>query len=120
MELRRILKLVQGKCPNCEEEDIFNKSGNIFLLRPPKMPKQCSSCSHIYELEPGYFFGAMYVSYGLSVAELVGTYIITQFFVEDITVIFIILCLTILLLSFFNFKYSRIIWMYMFTKKTDK
>ena len=117
MERNRLLSILKGKCPSCEQEDIFTGRGNIFLLKPPKMPKKCPKCNHVFELEPGYFFGAMYVSYGLSVAEVVGAYLIAQFFIDDITIIFIALCAVILLMSFLNFRYSRIIWMYMFTKK---
>jgi len=117
MKIKRVLKLLKGKCPKCEEGNIFDQKGNVLLLRPPKMLGQFPRCSHVFELEPGYFFGAMYVSYALSVAELEIAYIILQFFVTDINIIFISMVSIIGLMSFLNFRYSRIIWMYLFTQK---
>jgi uncharacterized protein (DUF983 family) len=50
------------RCPRC-------RSGNIFrysIFRGfPKMLERCPVCDLKFEREPGYFLGAMYVSYGL-------------------------------------------------------
>jgi hypothetical protein len=35
-----------------------------------KMNEQCPSCGLKFEREPGYFFGAMYFSYGLGVVMI--------------------------------------------------
>jgi hypothetical protein len=32
------------------------------------MHEKCSHCGLIYQIEPSFFYGAMYVSYGLNVA----------------------------------------------------
>ena len=110
-----VQKVITGKCPVCAQEKVFKTSGNIVLFRAPKMNENCSSCGHKYETEPGFFFGAMFVSYGLIVAELVAVYMVVQLFVVNTEILIAIMFGVIILASFFNFKYSRLIWMYMLT-----
>ena len=80
------------------------------------MNKFCPHCNFKFEKEPGYFFGAMYVNYGLTVAESIATYIIAQFFFEetfDFRIIPII-AFVIIAMASFNIRFSRILWIYMF------
>lgn len=39
------------------------------------MPNKCSHCGQVYQLEPSFFYGAMYVNYGLTVAIGVAVYV---------------------------------------------
>jgi hypothetical protein len=80
------------------------------------MHENCSICGTKFEKEPGFFFGAMFVSYGLGVAEALITYFICMPFFEetfDLRIIPII-GVVILSLTLVNIKLSRIIWIYMF------
>ncbi|QKX05503.1 DUF983 domain-containing protein [Aquimarina sp. TRL1] len=114
--MARINNILKGKCPKCETGAVFNKQENQFLAIP-KMNEKCPNCNHKFEVEPGFFFGAMYVSYGMTVAECIAIYIISSFFISSLLKIFILIVISILLLSFVNYKYSRLLWMYLFTKK---
>ena len=49
------------KCPRCRKGDIFTKPFKI--LRPLDMPKKCTVCGQPTEPEPGFYFGAMFISY---------------------------------------------------------
>ena len=49
------------KCPRCRQGDIFTKP--FKFSKPLDMPKRCSVCNLKTEPEPGYYFGAMFVSY---------------------------------------------------------
>jgi len=40
------------------------------------MPEQCRECGQPFELEPGFYYGTGYVSYALSVAYLVLTFLL--------------------------------------------
>jgi hypothetical protein len=40
-----------------------------------KMPDNCPVCDQPYSLEPGFYFGATYVSYGLTVAYMVTAFL---------------------------------------------
>lgn len=113
----RVISVLKGKCPKCEKGDVFESKGNVFLFKMPKMRRRCPECSHFFESEPGFFTGAMYVSYALALPEIVALYFVVNLMVGNTIVIFSLMALGILLLSITNYRYSRIIWMYLFTKK---
>ena len=105
--------IVTGKCPKCSKGDIFSDSGNILKFRMPVMHTHCPVCNYTYEKEPGYFLGSMYVSYALSVAELFVVFVSLVYFL-NLYLIMGIMLVVLLLLSFFNYRYSRIAWIYIF------
>lgn len=117
--MARILSVLKCKCPNCEEGDVYKDNGSVFRLKLPEMRKECPVCGHTFEREPGYYWGAMYFSYALAAAEGIGVFILCSFFFEDpfdYRVALLVIAVT-LLLSVLNFRYSRILWMYLFTYK---
>src|SRR5690606_28207263 len=105
--------IIHGNCPKCTTGKIFASPGNVFLLRAPVMHERCPVCSHKFEKEPGYFVGAMYVSYALAVLEMLILFL-SVFAFLDYLWIFVVLISALLLFSFFNFRYSRIIWIWIF------
>lgn len=115
-----LLHLLNNECPNCHKGKVF-KDKNIFLtIGFPSMNEYCSHCHFKFEKEPGYFFGAMYVNYGLTVAQGILTYFIARpFFSEtfDLRIIPIII-VTIVALCSFNIRFSRLLWIYMFRNYT--
>ena len=60
-----IAEILKEKCPHCGEGDAFIKKKG--LLKVPEMHEKCPKCNYHFEREPGYFIGAMYISYGLAV-----------------------------------------------------
>lgn len=115
--MSRLIKLFSGKCPHCEKGEVFYKNGNPFLIQMPKMNSLCPVCSHRFEREPGYFFGAMYVSYAIAVAEMVALFVISRLFVSDLLHSYLIMVGISMFLMTINFKYSRLIWLYIFDGK---
>lgn len=111
-----LVHILNNECPHCNEGKVFNEKNIFFNLGFPKMNKTCSHCQYKFEKEPGYFFGAMYVNYGLTVAQSIATYVIAQFFfVEtfDLRIIAII-AFVIIVMAPFNIRFSRLLWIYMF------
>lgn len=81
------------------------------------MHETCTCCGERYDREPGYFYGAMYVSYGLMVGWFIVTWATNTFIVKAETVPYLIfLSLTIFLFTPMTFRISRLLWMNMFTK----
>jgi uncharacterized protein (DUF983 family) len=107
--------LVLGKCPRCRVGDIF-KYPVTRLTKFNVMNDTCPHCGIKLEPEPGYYQGAMFVSYGYAVI-LIGIISAILFFLFDnpsdwtyITVC----CIAILTLVPFNYRYSRITFLYLF------
>jgi len=51
------------KCPRCHNGNLYKSS---ILEGIYNMHENCPSCHQRYELEPGFFWGAMYIGYALS------------------------------------------------------
>lgn len=79
------------------------------------MHERCSHCNTKYKIEPSFFYGAMYVSYGLGVAIAVAAFIITYSFLslDKLTAFFVILGSLVVLMPI-NLRLSRNIWINMF------
>lgn len=114
--LKEIVHILKNDCPNCYRGKVFKDKSFYFSMGFPKMYDHCSNCGYTFEKEPGYFFGAMFINYGLTVAESLITYAIAhQFFKETFDVrILPIIAAVIILLCFLNIRLSRMIWIYIF------
>jgi len=108
--------IITGKCPQCRESDIFCTSNPYQLKTLFLMPTHCDKCGLVFSKEPGFFYGAMYVGYGLSVGYLVSFYIAMMLLIPDFEVetYFLFGIGSLLLLTPVIFKVSRSIWLSLF------
>jgi uncharacterized protein (DUF983 family) len=68
--------ILTAKCPRCHEGEMFVDSNPYNLRNMDKMHASCGVCGQEYEPEPNFYYGAMYVSYGYTVALFVAVYVI--------------------------------------------
>ncbi len=54
--------ILHMKCPKCREGDLF-ETGTFSFQKPFDMPDECPVCRQNYMPEPGFYFGAMFISY---------------------------------------------------------
>ena len=108
-----VASALAGKCPRCEKGKIFAEKGNILLLKVPKMNEHCPECGYKFDKEPGYFLGAMYVSYGMTIIEMLTVFGLTFWYVP-LSVFFVIIFGTLFLFSLFNYRIARTLWINMF------
>lgn len=50
------------KCPRCHEGEMF-ETGSYSFVKPFDMLERCPKCDLNYFPEPGYYYGAMFISY---------------------------------------------------------
>lgn len=50
------------KCPRCRQGDLF-ETPTFSFQKPFDMPKRCSCCGQHYMPAPGFYYGAMFLSY---------------------------------------------------------
>ncbi len=107
------VNMVKEKCPFCGEGDVFKKTSFPTI---PEMNDQCPHCKKEMLGEPGYYFGAMYVSYGFSVGMGLITFALCHytFHIQSIWTTMVIIGLMIAIVAFKNYKWSRILWMKIF------
>ncbi|MEO1261764.1 MAG: DUF983 domain-containing protein [Bacteroidota bacterium] len=54
--------ILKMKCPRCHEGDLF-ETGSFSFKKPFDMPQNCPTCGQQYFLGPGFYYGAMFISY---------------------------------------------------------
>lgn len=117
MAISRFTAMVQSKCPKCRIGKVFE--GPVYGFKQQKMNTHCPHCGLKYEVEPGYFYAAMYVSYAFSVSQVVtlglGTAWLTQ---SESPLLYIsVLFAAILLFASFNLRYSRLVLLHYLSPK---
>lgn len=63
----KIYSVLANKCPHCLKGDFFVVSNPFNLRNFAQMHDKCPLCKEDFRREPGFYFGAAYVSYGLTV-----------------------------------------------------
>lgn len=74
--------ILTGSCPKCQEESMYVVKNPYRLNTLYKMHNTCSHCHTRYEIEPSFFYGAMYVSYAVSIAFGVAFFVIFYYFLQ--------------------------------------
>jgi len=113
----KLYSILFNKCPKCHEGN-FMKERNIFKLHKAfNMHESCSECGFKYMMEPSFYYGAMYVNYGLTVGIGIITFAIgTLFFDLTLLQCFIPIVVMLLLTAPVTIRLSRIVWINIFVK----
>lgn len=95
----KLNSIVTGSCPKCQNESMYLDKNPFHIASVLKMHEKCSHCGLKYQIEPSFFYGAMYVSYGLNVAVGIATFMVSYLIFNSslkMSFIAIIVILTIL------------------------
>ncbi len=110
-----VASILEAKCPRCREGEMFQFSP-FNLAKFSKMHDTCPNCHQKYEVEPGFFIGAMYISYAMSVGLLLTIGLILYHLFDDpeLWVYLVTVSAVVVLLLPFMFRYSRVLYLYWF------
>ena len=105
------------KCPRCREGNMFPK-GTLYTTQFAKMYPKCPCCGQSFEPEPGYYFGAMFISYGITTAIFLVALFVLNLLVEEITMLMVFLTVTVVVIGFLPviFRLSRSMWISIFIR----
>lgn len=104
--------LLQGKCPKCRQGAVFAHPVT-HLTKFNKMNDFCPHCGLRLEPEPGFYQGAMYVSYAVTVACILTVGVILYLLGDPSEWIYIGVSIGIMVLLIpFNYRFSRIVYLY--------
>lgn len=72
-----LLSVITNKCPRCRQGKIFqsNSAYDFKKSKYIKMNSRCPVCGQPTEIEVGFYYGTGYVSYALSIAVCVASFI---------------------------------------------
>ncbi|MEX2511269.1 MAG: DUF983 domain-containing protein [Cyclobacteriaceae bacterium] len=105
--------MFRARCPRCRQGQLFPVS--VFSFRKlTQVNETCPQCGEVLVPEPDFYYGAMYISYALSVALFINVMLVLNYFFDDpelmvyiLTVLFLNLLLLPLML-----RYSKVLYLY--------
>jgi uncharacterized protein (DUF983 family) len=111
----KLYSIIHRKCPQCHEGDFF-VSTPYDLKHVGDIREKCDHCGLKYEKEHGFYYGAMYVGYGLGVATFVTFWVSMNLFFSSLSTGFqiAIIVAAIIVSGPFLYMLSKIIWANMF------
>ncbi|MFK7970666.1 MAG: DUF983 domain-containing protein [Bacteroidia bacterium] len=109
--------ILNHTCPKCREGKLFLSNNPYDYKRLGQMPKECPVCNQSYSPEPGFYFGATYVSYAFSVLFfLIGFGINYLIFKAEFNTAFLTLSGIFVVLTPIVFRMSRTMWIHFFVR----
>ena len=111
----KLYSIIYGSCPKCQEESMYMCKNPYILTNTLKIHQHCSHCKTRYRLEPSFFYGSMYVSYGVGIAFAVAAFVISNLILEaNINVTFMSIIGTLVVFGPIIMRLSRNIWINLF------
>ncbi|RIA08868.1 uncharacterized protein DUF983 [Flavobacteriaceae bacterium MAR_2010_72] len=111
----KLYSIFKGACPKCHEESMYTTKNPYILTDTLKINDHCSNCKTKYRLEPSFFYGSMYVSYGVGIAFAVAAFVISYFgFEASLNITFISIIGTLVVFGPVITRVSRNIWINLF------
>jgi uncharacterized protein (DUF983 family) len=111
----KVYSILTGTCPKCQKESMYLDQNPLHLSKILKMHDNCSHCGLKYQIEPAFFYGAMYVSYGLNVCIGIAAFVISYVLLSStLKVAFISIIASLIVLFPFVLRWSRNIYINMF------
>jgi len=110
--MSKLTNILMCKCPHCGKEDMFLHSAfDIFNF--VKMRPKCDNCQANFHPEPGFYLGAMYISYVINSFIFLFTALILTFYFDKSLLFTItsVLVLAVLLLPY-TLRMSRTMWLW--------
>jgi len=116
-----ITSMLQLKCNHCREGDLFQNKRS-YSKDFMKMNEKCPVCGHLTEIEPGFYYGTGYISYALTIAFSVSTFIawwvLLGFSIYDKSLFYWLATNAVLLIAMqpFLMRLSRATWFSFFVR----
>ncbi len=112
----KLYSIYNNKCPKCHQ-------GDFFITKSPyhkdfiKMHEKCSHCHDLFNKEVGFYYGAMYVSYGLNIGIGVALFLLMVliFKIDLLIYLFSFLIIEVILFPWVM-RISRLIYINLFVK----
>jgi len=126
----KLAAIITMRCPKCHEGHLFENPNSYVFKDVSKMNAQCPKCGENFKREPGFYFGAAYVSYGLTVALWIAVAValiifdaiglISYGFFENPITFFLSGVVSLVVLLPFLYRHSRTLWIHMFVKYDER
>ena len=116
----KLYSVINNKCPQCQEGRFFENKITLNLKKNLKVYENCESCGLKYMIEPSFFYGAMYVSYALTVGLAVAVFVISYYLGLGLIGSFIAIFVILLGLTPVTMRISRLLYINLFVHYKKK
>ena len=117
----KLYGIFKAKCPRCHRGEFFKYKYTYHPGKITKIHDNCPNCDLKYMIEPSFYYGAMYVNYGITVALSISTFLISKLiFNSSLLQSFTVIIFALILSAPINLRLSRVIWIYLFVEYEDK
>lgn len=116
----KLYSIFYNKCPQCQEGRFFKYGITLKLKNNLQVYENCESCGLKYMIEPSFFYGAMYVSYALTVALAVAIFVISYLIGLGLIGSFIAIFVILIALTPLVMRISRLVYINMFVHYKKK
>jgi uncharacterized protein (DUF983 family) len=105
------------KCPRCREGNMFPED-TLYSTKFANMHSNCPCCGQTFEPEPGYYYGAMYVSFGFNVAIFLVAFFVLSQLVQEVTIPMLLGVIVVVVVGLLPiiFRLSRALWIHIFIR----
>ena len=111
----KLYGIITGVCPKCHEETMYKNKNPYALTEIFSMHDNCSNCGTKYKMEPSFFYGSMYVSYGVGIAFAVAAFVISYLFLSSsLNTAMIAIVVSLIVFYPVIIRLSRNIWINIF------
>jgi uncharacterized protein (DUF983 family) len=97
--------ILRARCPACHKGPVLHGVFGIY--------SKCSVCGHDFHPEPGFYLGAMAVSFLLTAMLTVPPMIVLKLMNVDIVLLIAYPFIQFLFLGSFLMVYSRVLWLHL-------
>lgn len=113
----KLYSILTGTCPKCHREYMYKNRNPYQLSEVFKMHERCANCQTKYKIEPSFFYGSMYVSYGIGIAFGLTAFLIAYLVIgTSLLNSFIAIVITLIVFMPIIMRLSRNIWINFFIK----
>jgi hypothetical protein len=78
-----------------------------------RMHEQCPVCRLSFEREPGYFTGAMYLSYGVAIIVTSPVWLVMIWLERSVGEVLLVIVPLLVAGSPWLFRYARVLWLHL-------
>lgn len=111
----KLYSILNNKCPKCHQGDFFIDKHAYNLKTFIKMHEKCEHCGELFNKEVGFYYGAMYVSYGLNIAYGIGLFLLMVLMLKLNLMIFLYSFLGLVVVLFpVTMRISRLMYINLF------
>lgn len=116
-EIDNVVSVLKLKCPRCHKGDLFINKNTYRYKGFFDMPDNCSKCGQDFQIETGFYYGAMYSSYAITIIinalVFLGMYMVFEY---NLGLFLSVDAFVLLITMPYVFKVSRSIWIALMVK----